>query len=306
MTKTVPLAMSANAVPAAGRHGGDGARVAAALGLRAESVLDLSASTNPLAPDVVALAARHLDSLRRYPDAALATGALAQAMGVDADRVLLTNGGSEAISLVAGALGGHVEEPEFALHPRRGGPRWRSNPHNPTGRLADAHERAGVWDEAFYPLATGCWSRGDPDAVVVGSLTKVFACPGLRLGYVLAAPALIRTLSARQAHWSVNALALALLPELLAAADLPCWAAGIGELRAELLEILDAHGLEPLPSDANFVLCARAEGLRERLIPHGVVVRDCASFGLAGRARVAVPGAAGLERLAAALEASAP
>ena len=45
---------------------------------------------------------------------------------------------------------------------------------------------AAVWDEAFYPLATGTWTRADTGTVVVGSLTKVFACPGLRAGYVVA------------------------------------------------------------------------------------------------------------------------
>lgn len=301
----LPARTPTAAVPS-GAHGGDGARVAAALGVDPREVLDLSASTNPFAPDVVGLAAPYLDGFRRYPDPSGATTALGEATGVDADRLLFTNGGSKAISLVAAELAGHVEEPGFPLHPRGGGPRWRSNPHNPTGRLALSHERAGVWDEAFYPLATGCWTRGDPDAVVVGFLTKLCSCSGLRLGYVLAAPELVARLATRRVCWSVNSLAAALVPELLATDDLPGWAAGIAELRAKLVGVLDAHGLEPLASDANYVLCARAGGLRERLAPYGVVVRDCASFGLSGHARVAVPGELGLARLADALEASAP
>ena len=88
---------------------------------------------------------------------------------------------------------GWVDEPEFSLYRRHlglvaeGVPVRRFNPHNPTGRLAAPDERAAVWDEAFYALATGCWTRGDAQsgAVVIGSLTKLFACPGLRLGYVL-------------------------------------------------------------------------------------------------------------------------
>lgn len=287
-------------------HGGDGPRVATALGLDPAAVLDLSASLNPVAPDVGALAAGHLDALRRYPDPEAATGALARAMGVDPARLLLTNGGAEAIALVAAELGGWCEEPEFAAHPRgpRGaGPRWRSNPHNPTGRLAGPAERADVWDEAFYALATGSWTRGDPDAVVVGSLTKLFACPGLRLGYVLADEELLERLRARQPAWSVGSLALAVLPELLGLADLQAWAAVVASLRAELCDVLTAHGLEPLPSDANWVL-VHAPGLRARLIPHGVVVRDCTSFGMPGVVRIAVPDARGLARLDAALTAA--
>ena len=303
MTPEVPGA--GGAVPGAGAHGGDGARVAAALGLDPGSVLDLSASLNPVAPDPAPVVARHLDELGRYPDPARATRALAEAIGAPPGCVLLTNGGAEAISLVAGLLGGRVVEPEFSLHPRGGGPLWRSDPHNPTGRLAGPEERAGVRDEAFYPLATGRWTRGDPDTVVVGSLTKVFACPGLRVGYVLAGPDLVSRLRDRQPAWSVNGPAAAALPDLLAEADLPRWTAEIAALRRDLVSLLDRHGLDPAPSDANYVLCRKAPGLRGRLAPHAVVVRDCASFGLPGQARIAVPTAEGLARLARALERSA-
>lgn len=294
-------------VPPPGTHGGDGARLAAALHRPTSWVLDLSASLNPLAPDPTVRVARHLHELRWYPDPDRATAALAEAIDTDRERLLITNGGAEAISLVAAELGGWVHEPEFSLHPRTGtGPRWRSDPHNPTGQLAMPGERAGVWDEAFYPLAAGRWTRPDPDdAVVVGSLTKIFACPGLRLGYVLADPALIARFARRQPVWSVNSLALGVLPDLLAAADLPGWCRKVAELRRDLTALLSEHGLSPLPSDANYVLCDRADGLRARLAPHGVLVRDCASFGLPGQARVAVPDADGLDRLSLALEASA-
>jgi histidinol-phosphate/aromatic aminotransferase/cobyric acid decarboxylase-like protein len=296
----------ADPVIPAGRHGGDGARLAAALGLDPAAVLDLSASLNPAAPDVGEVVAKHLDELYRYPDPSRATDALAEAMGVDRGRLLLTNGGSEAIALVAAEVGGGVRsEPEFSLHPRRGdGPRWRSDPHNPTGLLAPADERADVWDEAFYQLATGTWTRGDDDAIVVGSLTKLFACPGLRLGYILADDA-ARRFGRRQPEWSVNGLAAAALPDLLATADLPGWAAAAADLRARLTTLLQQHGLDPQPSDANYVLCANAPGLRERLAPHGVLVRDCTSFGLPAHVRIAVPSAAGLNRLEEALCAAA-
>jgi histidinol-phosphate/aromatic aminotransferase/cobyric acid decarboxylase-like protein len=289
-----------------GAHGGDGAAVAAALGLDPDAVLDVSMSLNPVAPDVLPVAQRHLGALGRYPDTALAVRALAQAMEVEGDRLLLTNGGAEAIALVAGIAGGQVREPEFSLHPRGGTPLWRSNPHNPSGLLARPEERADVWDEAFFPLATGCWTRGD-DALVVGSLTKLFACPGLRIGYVLVPPsrtALLEGCRGRQPAWAVNALALAALPEMLAGADLPGWSAEIRTLRARLVDVLARHGLEAQPSDANWVL-VHSPGLRDRLIPLGVVVRDCAGFGMPGMMRIAVPSVSGLERLDAALDSCA-
>ena len=297
----------------AGPHGGDGHRLAAALGLDPAAVIDLSVSLNPFAPDVTALARSCLEALRRYPDTDTASAALAEALGVGAERVVLTNGGSEAIALVAAEVGeGRVDEPEFSLYRRHlerlspTAPRWRSNPHNPSGRLAGHGERAAVWDEAFYPLATGRWTRRDPAAVVVGSLTKVFACPGLRLGYVIAPDdEVARRLRRRQPTWSVNGLGTALVPPLLAAADLGAWSRGIAELRAELAGLLADFGLAPEASDANWVLVRRAPGLRERLAPQGLIVRDTGSFGIPGGARIAVPGPGGLERLAAALAATA-
>ena len=270
----------------AGPHGGDGARLAAALGVDPAAVLDLSASLNPVAPDAGEVVGKHLDALRRYPDPSAATEALAAAMGVDPDRLLLTNGGAEAIALVGAQLGGRVEEPDFSLYPRNGGPLWRSNPHNPTGRLATG--TADVWDEAFYPLATGRWTAGH--GVVVGSLTKLLACPGLRVGYVLHGPRV------RQPAWSVNGLACAALPDLLEAVDLPAWAAAVAGLRDRLVSVLHRAGLDPEPSDANFVL-VRAPGLRDRLAQHAILVRDCASFGLPDHVRIAVPDAGGLARL---------
>lgn len=297
--------------PTPGEHGGDGARLAAALGVDVSAVLDLSASLNPCAPDTVGAVARQLDSLRRYPDASAATAAFAAALGVDPVHLVLTNGGSEAIALVAAQLGaGSVEAPEFSLYERHLGPsdpsagRWRSNPNNPTGLLAPTNATAAVWDEAFWPLATGTWTRGDADrgAYVVGSLTKVWACPGLRLGYALAPDdEAAGALRARQPAWAVNGLAAAVVPELLALTDLPAWRDHIAALRAHLVGVLAAAGFDPAPSDAPWVLVPDAPDLREGLARHAVLVRDCASFGRRDTVRIAVPDEAGLARVEAAL-----
>jgi histidinol-phosphate/aromatic aminotransferase/cobyric acid decarboxylase-like protein len=297
--------------PAPGEHGGDGARLAAALGVGPDDVLDLSASLNPCAPDVAVLAARHLGSLRRYPDDGPATVTLAGCLGVDPDRVVLTNGGAEAIALVASDVGrGWVEAPDFSLYERHlpaldpAAGRWRSNPRNPTGELAAADDDAAVWDEAFYPLATGEWTRGDAErgAIVVGSLTKLFACPGLRLGYVLAPDAeRAERIRRRRPAWAVSGVACALVPELLAAADLAGWSRRVAELRAALVAVLGDHGFTAHAANAPWVLVPEARDLRDRLAAEGVLVRDCASFGLPATVRIAVPDGRGLERLAAAL-----
>ncbi|HEY1761212.1 MAG TPA: aminotransferase class I/II-fold pyridoxal phosphate-dependent enzyme [Acidimicrobiales bacterium] len=287
-------------LPRAGAHGGDAERVALALGLDPASMLDLSQSLNPVAPDPRPVIAAHLDAIARYPDATAAHQALANTMNVDPDRLLLTNGGAEAITLVATLVGGSVDEPEFSLHPRGSGPRWRSNPHSPSGLLAPREERAAVWDEAFYALATDEWTRGD-DAVVVGSLTKVLACPGLRVGYVLAEPSFIDRCRRLQPEWSLNGLASAALPDLLAALDLPDSVLRIRSLREQLRSVLESRGISARPSDAPWLL-VEYSGLREMLAPMGIVVRDCASFGLEGITRIAVPNESGLARLADAID----
>ncbi|MGB5952504.1 MAG: aminotransferase class I/II-fold pyridoxal phosphate-dependent enzyme, partial [Ornithinimicrobium sp.] len=222
--------------------------------------------------------------------------------------VIVTNGGAEAIHLVARALGGHPRsEPEFGLHPRTAhGPIWRSNPHSPSGALATMGESADVWDEAFYPLAAGEWTAAR-SGLVVGSLTKTFTCPGLRLGYVLldetTDPDEMRR---HQPHWSVNALALACLPHLLDSADLTGWASQIATARDELVELLASHHLTVQAKQAPWVL-ASAQGrpgvdLRTELAAYGVLVRDCTSFGMRGTYRIAVPDRAGLRQLSRGLE----
>ncbi len=323
-------------LPPAGEHGGDGPAVAAALGLDPDDLLDLSQSLNPFAADARPIVAHHLDAVARYPDPRRATDALAEAMAVAPDRLLLTNGGAEAIALVAAELRvGRVDEPDFALYRRHlevddHGPRFRSNPHNPTGLLAAPDERAAVWDEAFYPLATGSWTRGDPDSLVVGSLTKLLACPGLRVGYVLA-PTVdeLAPIARRQPVWAVNGLAAEALPELLATIDLPGWCEQIALARADLVAMLEARGLTARPSDSPWVLvdlpspaagpkagpaaprtaeptgepaAGAAAGLRGALAGRGVLVRDCSSFGMPDTVRIAVPAPADLGRLAGALD----
>lgn len=287
-------------LPSPRQHGGDGPRIARALGLEPSEILDLSQSLNPVAADPRPVVAAHLDALASYPDPQFALESLAAAMRVDTKGLLLTNGGSEAISLVAGVVGGFVVEPEFALHPRGTGRLWRSNPHSPSGMLAPTSDRVAVWDEAFYPLATGRWTRGDEDTIVVGSLTKLLACPGLRIGYILAEPEFVEVCRLRQPEWSLNSLACASLPDLLAPLDLQRDFEAVQSLRSELRMVLESHGLTSPPSDANWLL-VECPGLREALAPHGIVVRDCSSFGLAGTSRIAVPNGSGLTRLDEAL-----
>ena len=266
-----------------GGHGGDAAAVAAALGIERSALIDLSMSMNPVAPDVRPVLADRLDSVASYPDAVAATNALAEVAGFERSRLVLTNGGSEAIALVASTMdAGFVVEPEFSLYARHlqtldaDAPRWRSNPSNPLGRLAASDDDAAVWDEAFWPIATGTWTNRRLDGQAVwrlGSLTKLWACPGLRLGYVIApderSAGLIRR---RQPRWSVSSLALAAVEPMLARTDLAGWAAAVTDLRRSFVAAIVAIGFRVIGTDANWMLIEDEPGLRERLIPHGVLM----------------------------------
>ena len=296
-----------SAIPDAGAHGGDAALIAAALGVEPAWMVDLSASMNPFAPDLTSLLLAHVErggAVGRYPDPTVATERLAAEIGIDPELLVLTNGGAEAIALVAAdAPVGDVVEPEFSLYRRHlavvaaVGQRWRSNPSNPLGVLASAGDVAGVWDEAYFPLSTGRWTRGDSDAWRLGSLTKLWACPGLRLGYLIAPDAAAAgRIRARQPQWAVNGLALAMVEDLLAETDIDAWARAIEGLRARMADELRSLGYEVQPTQANWLL-VNDSGLRRRLAPHGVVVRDCTSFGLAGWCRVALPAPGVLDRV---------
>lgn len=304
-------------IPPPGPHGGDASRVADALGVPACDVVDLSASLNPFAPAVADLLAELLREdqtpVDRYPDPSGATERLAIALDVAADRLVITNGAAEAIALVAAELPvGEIVEPEFSLYRRHlaevrpGASRWRSNPSNPMGRLAASDATATVWDESFHPLATGRWSRGDDSTWRILSLTKLWACPGLRIGCVIAPTAdAANTLRRRQPRWSVNGLALATIPHLLEWTDLPGWSQRIAASRTSLADELTQLGFTTRTTDANWVLIDHA-GLRDQLARLGVVVRDCASFGLPGVFRVALPRHDDLDRVLSAFEAIRP
>jgi histidinol-phosphate/aromatic aminotransferase/cobyric acid decarboxylase-like protein len=272
-------------------HGGDAAAVERAMGLPGGSLLDLSQSLNPFAPDVAPVVARHAGAARNSPDPAEATAALAAALGAPPAAVLLTAGGAEAIELAARAIGGgRAVEPDFGLYPRDGEALFASDPRNPTGERVDARD-AAVVDEAFLPLVTGTWRSPRLDdaiagrVLLLGSLTKVFACPGLRVGYAVGDVDGLRKI---QRPWSVSSVALACVPDLLAHADLSRWASELAMLRQRMVTAA------PWPADpgvapyVTFRVDDAAATRRRLLDEQRVLVRDCTSFGLPDRIRVAV------------------
>ncbi|HEV2772036.1 MAG TPA: bifunctional adenosylcobinamide kinase/adenosylcobinamide-phosphate guanylyltransferase, partial [Thermoleophilaceae bacterium] len=169
-----------------------------------------------------------------------------------------------------------------------------------------------VVDEAFMDLVPGELGTlvHEPldDTIVVRSLTKSLAIPGLRAGYAIAAVPLARRLRDVRPPWSANALALTALtavarrPAALAAAATRAEAER-SDLAARIASIA---GVRLWPGAANFCLIEVADGPRvvEVLRSRSIAVRPAASFpGLSsGHVRLTARGPAENERLAEALE----
>lgn len=196
------------------------------------------------------------------------------------------------------------------------------NPASPSGTLDPAGAvlalrrpgRTVVVDEAFMDLVPG--EAGSlvreplEDVIVVRSLTKVLAIPGLRAGYAVAAAPLAGRLRDVRPPWSANALALAALavaarhPEELAAI-----AERVTAQREDLLGRLAAiEGVRTWPSATNFCLVEVADGptVAVALREQGIAVRPAASFPglLAGHLRITARGPEANARLAEALAAA--
>lgn len=99
------------------------------------------------------------------------------------------------------------------------------NPNNPTGlyfnkrimeNLLSACQRQGCYlivDEAFYDFVSQYESlvpylKDFPNLILLRSMTKIYAIPGLRLGYMIASSEIIERLTNYQSHWSVNSIAM--------------------------------------------------------------------------------------------------
>ncbi len=97
-------------------------------------------------------------------------------------------------------------------------------PNSPTGSMLDIDDagaiaaecaRYGAWcvfDEAFIEFVRGGRScvefvRANPRVLVLRSLTKIFAIPGLRLGYLVANPNTLNRVREAIEPWSVNSIA---------------------------------------------------------------------------------------------------
>ena len=174
------------------------------------------------------------------------------------------------------------------------------NPNNPTGSvltepvLAELLQRnpgtVFVLDEAFIEFtasiatARPLLARFD-NLLILRSMTKAYAIPGLRLGYVLASECLIARLTRGKAPWTVNALAAAAGHFIFAhfEAVQPPTAQLLADRAAFAAQLAGNAGLVILPSHTHYFVSKLQRGTAAELkswllARHGLLIRDAANF----------------------------
>ncbi|MCL2896822.1 threonine-phosphate decarboxylase CobD [Brenneria tiliae] len=201
-----------------------------------------------------------------------------------------------------------------------------ATPNNPTGLMPDAgllqavaercrlRRTALIIDEAFIdflPREAGFIPQlsAFPHLYILRSLTKFFAIPGLRLGYLASGDrAAVAAMKQSREPWTINAFA-ALAGETVLD-DAPYIAATrrwLAQQQAWLYRELAAMPeLQVWRPTANYIFlrCLRAQtDLQQALLEQRILIRSCANYpGLtADHYRVAVKSAADNRRLVAAL-----
>lgn len=239
---------------------------------------------------------------------------LATALGRDADEVLITNGATEAIYLIAQMLRGgrsYIQEPTFSeyrdacllaqhkivsslVSAGQLNSYWLCNPNNPTGLILD--EAALMAQASSSPLfvidrSYEYFARHTlPDelrsnhVIYIHSLTKRYRIPGLRLGYITGSKQTLERIRQLRQPWSVNALAIEAgrwivangFPQTIERDSL--WQE-TDRLRTELSRI---EGVEVEPTHTHFMLLKLprpASEVKERLASvYGLLVRDASNF----------------------------
>ena len=307
-------------------------------------VLDFSANLNPFPPEIPWKP--DLSSLASYPDDRYEAlrEEIGRTFHRKPEEIAVGNGSMEIIRVFCQAAlsrgdGFYVVDPtfgEYALSarlagarevrdPERAQVRFLCNPNNPTGTLLPADQvreevrqvatRQGTLflDEAFIELSDPAQSLAgdrDPALFTLRSLTKAFAVPGLRFGYGFGDPDLVASMEVLRPPWTVNAFAEQFA--ILAFRNFHRLEESRKRIAVErewLEHQLRDLGLGPLPSSVNFVIVPLgrpAAPIVARLLARGILVRDCASFGLPDAIRVAVRTREENEQLIGALAACLP
>ncbi|HHG8785057.1 TPA: threonine-phosphate decarboxylase CobD [Citrobacter sedlakii] len=196
-------------------------------------------------------------------------------------------------------------------------------PNNPTGLLPErslleaiarrckALNIALILDEAFLdfiPDESGFIPtlQANPHIWVLRSLTKFYAIPGLRLGYLVNSDEqAVARVRARQMPWSINAFAALagehLLDDIAWQRATWQWLKEEGERVYQQLSALP--GLSVYPGRANYLLLKCERDLQRALLERHILIRSCANYpGLDARYfRVAIRSSGENDRLLAVL-----
>ncbi|MCD1285986.1 MULTISPECIES: histidinol-phosphate transaminase [unclassified Brevibacterium] len=175
-------------------------------------------------------------------------------------------------------------------------------PNNPTGTsigldvIEAAYENCSgivIVDEAYAefsrPAKPSAMTllEGRPRLVVSRTMSKAFACAGLRLGYAIAAPELIDVLRLVRLPYHLSEITQVLACTALEHAEVLL--ANVDRLidsRDRMSARLAEVGFAVHASDSNFVLFGNItspQELWQKLLDRGVLIRD---IGIAGHARV--------------------
>ena len=238
-------------------------------------------------------------------------------------QVCVTNGATEAIYLIAQVFQGrisavlgptfseyadacrvhrHKVKPFYSLDalPEDAELVWICNPNNPTGEvrnkedlkaLVDSHpDKLFIFDQSYEYFTLKSLlgikeAASFPNVILLHSMTKQYAIPGLRVGYFTASEGLTDDVRCRRMPWSVNSLAIEAAKYLLEEGD--GISADIPQLLAErerLTNLLLAKGmLEIWPTDTHYMLIklrmGKAAALKDFLaVNHGILIRDASNF----------------------------
>lgn len=177
---------------------------------------------------------------------------------------------------------------------------WLCNPNNPTGGVVPREEllaAIGSHPETVFVIdqSYGFFTRREllseaeaaamPNVIQLHSMTKRYAMPGLRLGYITASPELLSRVRAVRMPWSVNAIAieaglyLSEHPE-----EAPIDLDSLLRESERLRGCLDAiPGVSAFRSETHFILCRLEKGSAAELKSHlaherGLLIRDASNF----------------------------
>lgn len=268
---------------------------------------------------------QQMESIRTYPEPEPYSleKALAEEFRLSAKEVCVTNGATEAIYLIAQTfrnqtsaifmptfseyadacrLHGHKVVSIYTLDrlPEEAKLVWLCNPNNPTGEVREKDallacirknpRRIFIIDQSYESftqktLLTVGEAAEFPNVILLHSMTKRFAVPGLRLGYVTASEELLHEVRVQRIPWSVNQLAIEAGHYLLRFSsdyniDIPLLLKEKERLAQSLLSV---GGMEIWPSDTHYMLVqlrmGRAASLKEYLATeHGILIRDASNF----------------------------